>query len=190
VSDSEKDSDNEITINRAPVLTLWVSVVAERLGYSPEEAYTYGRWVAGTLAATKGRSLGVIHPSNKDKKKTSADAQGRRDVDADHVMVFAKMKIPTTTIDGGKRFAVRAKQGKTIQPDTVRHYLKNKFGDNLATAHDAMMDLAKSMEEDDVRNRAYELYEQFRPEWHGWGKQGTLDLDELHEMASKEASGE
>jgi len=27
-----------ITINRAPVLTLWASVVAERLGHKPDEA--------------------------------------------------------------------------------------------------------------------------------------------------------
>jgi hypothetical protein len=187
-SDDEGDPEAEIFINRAPVLTLWVSVVAERLGYSVDEAYTYGRWVSGTLAATKGRKLGIFETK---KKKTTADAEGRREareVHADHVKVFSHMKIPVKKIDG-KLLAFRAKQTKTIQPDTVRRYLESKFGDNLDKAHDAMMELAQSMPAEHVRERAYELYEKFRPEWHGWGKKGTLDLEEIHDLAEQEASG-
>jgi len=47
-----------IFVNRAPVLTLWATVVAERLGYSPETALTLGRFVAGSSARAKGLSLG------------------------------------------------------------------------------------------------------------------------------------
>lgn len=36
-----------IRINRAPVLTLWASVVAERLGFDRDAALTLGRAVAG-----------------------------------------------------------------------------------------------------------------------------------------------
>jgi hypothetical protein len=32
-----------LTINRAPVLTLWAAVVAERLGYDADEAATFGK---------------------------------------------------------------------------------------------------------------------------------------------------
>jgi len=39
-----------IYINRAPVLTLWAAVVAERLGFSRDEALTLGRAVAGLNA--------------------------------------------------------------------------------------------------------------------------------------------
>src|ERR1019366_6651561 len=35
-----------ITINRAPVLTLWAAIVAERLGFTHDEALTLGRAVA------------------------------------------------------------------------------------------------------------------------------------------------
>src|SRR5271166_689109 len=37
---------NRIEINRAPVLTLWAAVVAERLGFDWQEALTLGRAVA------------------------------------------------------------------------------------------------------------------------------------------------
>jgi len=36
---------NTITINPAPVLTLWAAVVAERLGFDEDEALTLGKAV-------------------------------------------------------------------------------------------------------------------------------------------------
>jgi hypothetical protein len=35
-------TQNKIQINRAPVLTLWASVVAERLGFNHDEALSLG----------------------------------------------------------------------------------------------------------------------------------------------------
>jgi hypothetical protein len=44
------DPHATLQINRAPVLTLWAAVVAERLGFTWEEALTLGRAVAGLNA--------------------------------------------------------------------------------------------------------------------------------------------
>ena len=52
---------NTISINRAPVQTLWVAVVAERLGFTEDEALWLGKAVAGLNAQAKGRRLGVGH---------------------------------------------------------------------------------------------------------------------------------
>ena len=54
-----------VQINRAPVLTLWATVVAERLGYSRDEALTLGKAVAGLNAQSKGRRLGIFKPKEK-----------------------------------------------------------------------------------------------------------------------------
>ena len=48
-----------IRLNRAQVLTLWATVVAERLGYLAETALTLGRFVAGSGARAKARRLGI-----------------------------------------------------------------------------------------------------------------------------------
>jgi len=50
----------KITINRAPVLTLWAAIVAERLGFDQAEALTLGRAVAGLNAYAKRRQAGHI----------------------------------------------------------------------------------------------------------------------------------
>ena len=47
---------DSVSINRAPVLTLWAAVVAERLGFDREEALTLSKAVAGLTAAIRAGS--------------------------------------------------------------------------------------------------------------------------------------
>ena len=63
-------ANKKIKINRAPVLTLWAAVVAERLGYNKSEALTLGKAVAGLNAQSKGRRLGIYEEKkDEDTKK-------------------------------------------------------------------------------------------------------------------------
>lgn len=48
-----------IQINRAPVMTLWAAVVAERMGHDHDAALTLGKMVAGLNTQTKGQRLGI-----------------------------------------------------------------------------------------------------------------------------------
>src|SRR6185295_19890309 len=61
-----------VTINRAPVLTLWASVVAECLGFDPDEALTLGKALAGLTAQSKGQRLGIFTPSPEAVRKERA----------------------------------------------------------------------------------------------------------------------
>ena len=58
--------ENTVRINRAPVLTLWATVVAARMGYEWEEALSLGKAVAGFNAQTKGRMLGIYRSDKKE----------------------------------------------------------------------------------------------------------------------------
>src|SRR5512143_3564762 len=67
----------KITINRAPVLTLWAAIVAERLGHPWDESLTLGRAVAGLNAQSKGRRIGIYEektPEEKEKEKKAVRA--------------------------------------------------------------------------------------------------------------------
>jgi hypothetical protein len=57
-----------VTINRAPVLTLWAAVVAERLAYSHGTALTLGKAVTGLNAQSKGRRLGIFEEAKTSPK--------------------------------------------------------------------------------------------------------------------------
>src|SRR5438128_2903091 len=109
-----------ISINRAPVPTLWAAVVAERLGFDEEEALTLGKAVAGLNAQAKGRRLGLFKP-HEEKAKT---ARAKEPGEVFRVEVCGR-PVPATNTDEG----IRAVRGhKPLDPDGVRRYLEDKFG--------------------------------------------------------------
>ena len=69
---------------------------------------------------------------------------------------------------------------KEIDPASVATYLEKKLGDDLDAVRDAMENLAEALTPEDLAERAYALYEQFRPVIpsgrKGWGAKGDLDL--------------
>jgi hypothetical protein len=71
-------STQNIAINRAPVLTLLATVVAQRLGFNEDEALTLGKAVAGLNAQSKGRRLGIFKPHEENAKNAREKEQGER----------------------------------------------------------------------------------------------------------------
>src|SRR5580692_7656409 len=69
-------TDRNILINRAPVLTLWATTVAERLGFDKDEALSLGKAVAGLNAQSKGQRLGIFKPVPQQVKKARARKRG------------------------------------------------------------------------------------------------------------------
>src|SRR5262245_54020231 len=95
-----------ISIYRAPVLTLWATVVAQRLGFDEDEALTLAKAVAGLNAQAKGRRLGIFKPHEEKAKKAREKKPGERF----WVEVLGR-PVPATKTDDGIR-AVRG--GKPI----------------------------------------------------------------------------
>lgn len=68
--------------------------------------------------------------------------------------------VPAKHTDEGLR---ALSGGRPIQPESVQKYLESKFGDALDGVNEAMLELAKSMVPSRLAERAYGLYEKFRP---------------------------
>lgn len=162
-----------VTINRAPVLTLWSAVVAERLGFRRDEALTLGRAVAGLNAYAKGKALGIFTPKPKSlAAQRKAMQQGARiRIDLLH------RAVPAVRTPAGLRALAK---NRPIAPESVTRYLDGKFGDALGPTRTAMMRLARSLPRAALADRAYDLYASFRPDVpagkRGWGARGVLDL--------------
>jgi hypothetical protein len=69
-------SERKILINRAPVLTLWAVVVAERLGSDHDEALSLAKAVAGPTAQSRGQRLGIYKPVPLEIKRARARKRG------------------------------------------------------------------------------------------------------------------
>ncbi len=168
--------DKTVEINRAPVLTLWAAVVAERLGFDREEALTLGKGLAGLNAQSKGRKLGIFKPS-EDKEPPRKEA---------FAVELLGRQVPARQTDEGVR---ALNKDSPVQPDSVTDYLRKKFGDDLDDARDALEGLANAYEPDELNEKGYDLYTSFRPEIpsgkKGWGAKGPLDLKRIREMAEE-----
>ena len=171
--------NKKIKINRAPVLTLWATIVAERLGYNKETALTLGKAVAGLNAQSKGRRLGIYEGKSEEEKKE----EKQKEKPVEFIELLGR-GIPAVKTSQGLRAAI---QGEEIDPQGVEKYLKQKFGDDLNDARVAMEKLAKAFTPKQLEGKAYGLYEKFRPEIpegaKGWGVKGELDLDYVRSLA-------
>ena len=104
--------NEKIKINRAPVLTLWATVVTERMGYHLDEALTLAKVLAGLNAQSKRRRLG-IYPERLEGEKPEKNRQ---------------RQVPAINTKDGIRAIDR---DKPVSPQSVQRYLETKFGDAL-----------------------------------------------------------
>ena len=168
-----------IRINRAPVLTLWAAVVAQRLGFRWDEALTLGKALAGLNAYSKGVSLGLMEPAPEAVREERRAVEGKRL----HVDLMHRAVSVTVTPEGLRALA----KDRPISPESVERYLAGKFGADLDEVTKAMQALAKAVPPRTLAKEAYRLYEHFRPDIppgvQGWGAAGALKLDSLKALA-------
>jgi hypothetical protein len=182
-------ANKKIKINRAPVLTLWAAVVAERLGYNKSEALTLAKAVAGLNTQSKGRRLGIYEEkkdedTKKEKKPALSKAEGKKEPANLQFVELLGRGVPAVKTAKGWRATIK---GDDINPESVQTYLEQKFGEELDDARAAMEKLAKSYTPKQLESEAYSLYEKFRPKipegTKGWGAKGELDLDYIRSLA-------
>jgi hypothetical protein len=170
----------QVKVNRAPVLTLWAAVVAQQLGFDRDEALTMGRAVAGLNAYAKGKSLGIFKPAPAEVQR---ERRRLREGAEMHVDLLHRAVAVVRTADGLRALS----KDKPIAHESVQRYLEAKFGEALAAVEAAMQALAGSLPREELADRAYALYEAFRPEvpagTRGWGAAGVLDLARIQSAA-------
>jgi hypothetical protein len=182
-------SDAKIEINRAPVLTLWAAVVAERLGHGRRTALSLGSALAVITAQSKGRRLGVYGKKGaggggggKGHKEGAGEGKAELPEPDDYFNLMGRA-IPVVETDRGPRAAIH---GKEVEPEKVERYLESKFGDHLGAARAAMESLAAAFPPSTLASIAFSLYEKFRPNIPrgkvGWGAKGVLDLGAVRDL--------
>lgn len=278
-----------VVTNRAPVLTLWAAVVAQREGYSWEEGLTFGRYIAGVLAHSKGKALGLYEDREVSEEEREDRRRREEEAGVERVRVFG-MKCPALLVSGraglrggclnsmattvlpgsgsvlaekerhllampvcmhaseppghpgpwlaqvdGQRRAVHESQA--IEPSSVQASLRRSLGVRFqdtkvwaaaapvrcpatpafnndhrdgkqdapqamggqtpapccclacpprrqCASQAAMEELAGAIPAARIPRVAYKLYEQFRPEWKGWGVKSQLDLQTIRGLAA------
>lgn len=155
--------------------------MAERLGFNPHAALSLGKALAGLNAQSKGRRLGIFKPAPKEIKKARKRERGE-----EFRVELLGRQLPAVTTNEGVGVVV---ESKPIAPESVERYLESKFGDALPEAPKAMKELAQAFDPEELEERGFGLYEEFRPRIpegvSGWGAKGELDLDAIRKVAAE-----
>src|SRR3712207_3969860 len=106
-----------IKVNRAPVLTLFSTLVAERLGHPPDTALSLASAVAGTAARAKARRLGIA-----EERDHAKDREAATPVRAQETAQLLGRKIRLTHDKDGVVLA--AGEGKPAPAAPVRAYIE------------------------------------------------------------------
>jgi hypothetical protein len=174
------DSPNPVRVNRAPVLTLWAAVVAERLGHPPATALSLASAVAGTAARAKARRLGIAEDRGGGQHVAPAKPE-------DTTLLLGREVKLTRGADGV--VLADAGGGKPAAAAPVAAYLAKAFGGRLAEVRGAMEALAGRFEPGELNRVGFRLYERFRPEVpadvRGWGAKGELDPRRIRDAAAE-----
>lgn len=167
-----------IQVNRAPVLALWASVVAEALGHPPDTALTLGRYVTSSSARIKARSIGMMDEA---MEATERLVRAEALKPAVRLITLLGREIPVLAAPDGTPRA--NEKGKPMAAAGVRSYIARAFGDRLDEVRAEMVALAATLPPDELNRIGFRLYEKFRPEVpkgaKGWGAKGILHLDRI-----------
>jgi hypothetical protein len=171
-----------ISIDCAPVLALWASVVAERLGWSHDTALTLGLAVATTTVHAKGARPGT-RGRPEDRRHEPAPSPPAESTGAIcDVPLLGRIVHVAPTPEGPRALSKKA----PLKPEAVERYLRAEFGSQLCAALSAMERLAATMATVTLNDDAWRLYEQFRPKVpsgaSGRGAKGVFDVDLIHAL--------
>ena len=165
------EKDGVIQVNRAPVLTLWAAIVAERLGHDVDAAITLGRAIAGSSARVKARAIGL-----EEKREEVGMRDAVKPVPRQTVHLLGR-DLPVVERNGS---SYALDHGKPAAPRPAHAYVEKAFGGHLPAVRQAMEGLADSVPPEELNRIGFRLYERFRPEVPagaaGWGKKGVFDL--------------
>jgi hypothetical protein len=167
-----------IRVNRAPVLTLWATIVAERLGHPPGTALTLGRAVCSSSGRANTRRIGIVDDEQAAEERCATATALKPQI---QTILLLGRDIPVLPADDG---TMRADDnGKPASARSVAAYIAKAFGNRLDEARAAMEALAGLLPPDELNRVGFRLYERFWPDVpngaQGRGVKGELRLERI-----------
>ncbi|KAG2757343.1 hypothetical protein P692DRAFT_20948436 [Suillus brevipes Sb2] len=165
-------------VNRAPLMTAWATIVAERLGFEREEALSIASVYTEMNAISKGVSLGLFDKSRqkeiepiKGSTQPYVDLLGRRPL-------YQTQNETWRALDGTS----------PALPSTAFSYVSRAFRQTTPFVIGALRLLADSFPPPELNSKGFGLYAEFRPDVDGWGKRGEVRCEQILSLRKKDRS--
>ncbi|KAH8830481.1 hypothetical protein DL96DRAFT_1785244 [Flagelloscypha sp. PMI_526] len=173
--------------NRAPVMTAWATIVAERMGFQREEALSIASVYTELNALSKGASIGR-YASDKTKELEATPNGNQPYVE----FMGRKIALYQTSTKDNAKTSVQASSpnqwralmnNEPVKPSQAFGYISRAFRQNTPYIIGAMTLLARSWSAEELKQRGWRLYTDFRPPTKdGWGEQGELKCSTILDL--------
>jgi len=157
-------------VNRAPVMTAWAMVVAERMGFKRQEALSIASVYTELNGTSKGVKLG-IYEEEKGKGMEATQEGSQPYVD------FIGRRIPVLYTQTSQWRALL--KGELVTPSSAYKYITGAFRQTTGHIVGAMRLLAATYPHQELNRLAFSLYAEFRPETDGWGKKAEIRCENI-----------
>ncbi|KAK0468267.1 uncharacterized protein EV420DRAFT_1260153 [Desarmillaria tabescens] len=169
VLDTEILIKKSTVINRAPLMTAWAMVVAERLGFRREEALSIASVYTEMNALSKGVSLGIY----KDGKQKGLDAI--KGGSQPYVELMGRSPLYQSQSNQWRALL----NSKPAQPSSPFSYISRSFRQTTPHIIGALRLLAESFPPKELNNKGWALYAEFRPSVNGWGERSEVKCETI-----------
>lgn len=171
VTDEAELEIRSTVVNRAPIMTAWAMVVAEKLGFKREEALSIASAYTELNAISKGTSLGIMG-----KGKTPA-SEVMESNNQPHIELMGR-RIPLLTGNNGQWRALSS-DGSPVPPSTAYSYVSNAMRQTAPYIVGAMRLLAATFTSTELNQNGFGLYASFRPQVESWGGRSTVKCKDI-----------
>ncbi|TCD69650.1 hypothetical protein EIP91_006667 [Steccherinum ochraceum] len=180
ILDEEVLMSKYTTINRAPIMTAWSFIVAERLGFQREEALSIASVYTEMNAISKGVSIGIY---DKGKGKGVEATRGGSQPYVD-LMGRRKILIGFLIHNSGCQWRALS-SGTPVSPSAAFSYITRTLKQTAPQIVGALRLLGASYSPAELNRTGYAMYAEFRPEVDGWGKRSELKCSTILGLRKK-----
>ncbi|RDB22822.1 hypothetical protein Hypma_010099 [Hypsizygus marmoreus] len=164
-------------VNRAPIMTAWATVVAERMGFRCEEALSIASVYTEMNAVTKGVSLGLYE--NGKQKGMEAVPGGSQA----YIEFIGRRPLYQTQTQQWRALS----EGSPVKPSTAFSYISRAFRQTTPHIIGALKLLADSFSPQEINSMAWSLYAEFRPTVDQWGGRSEVKCSTILDLRKKNA---
>ncbi|KAF8195809.1 hypothetical protein K438DRAFT_785329 [Mycena galopus ATCC 62051] len=158
-------------VNRAPLMTAWSTLVAERLGFQREEALSIASVYTEMNAVSKGVSMGIYKPGTQFKRGIEAVKGGSQP----YVELMGRRPLFKTQNSQWRALS----NGTAVQPSTAFSYISRALRQTTPHIIGALRLLSESFTPTELNVQGFALYADFRPEVKGWGERAEVKCETI-----------
>ncbi|KAK1236492.1 hypothetical protein PQX77_000269 [Marasmius sp. AFHP31] len=192
-----------VVINRAPLMTLWATMVAERMGFKREEALSIGIDTRSLIchfpsmnqnhlvlysasvytemnAISKGVSLGIFEEGKgKGLDATSGGTQP-------YVDFIGRSPLYQTQEEDWRALL----HSIPVKPSAAFGYISRSFRQTTPHIAGSLRLLADSYSPNEINGKAWSLYVKFRPDVNEWGKRSKVECSDILNLRKPVGDGD